>query len=728
MTMLSKNSMSARGLLFAVLAVTAAMPAVGIGTRLTGSVHEPLRNQDTGSAGVNVPNPDGADADQGQTTGYRADLPSGVTQVDTYFYDFEDGTSDWYLEPGVWSRAPSQAGHALRGSGEGFARLTAHSGNVSSLRFSFRLEDIKFGVRASVLLSFDPSPTRYAVYFGAEGVQLSREQNGSFHKLGLGFVPIAPDTFYEAQILVGGGSIDVFLNGEGVVGVDDPTLPPGYVSFESLSPGSSAVYVDDVEVQIGPEPAPHPRAPRPPLALEPGPDVGPFVDGVYTGTVSLTGNDVLTLSQGRYTLAEGNIDLEDNTRLRIEPGAVLVFTSGTSPGVHMGVSLKDSASMEVDGGNIVTTDALVMIYASGDSSVTVSNARPWIHILDAGEDATVSIVNSRFVTTYGGQVGLHERASVDLRNSEIGSIALTLPAASTFEAVGLMPGNSYADFDLQRDLIVSGIDYNLWMSNVEITADTFGEGPYERGWIVFAHEDATTGLYDSDLRKFILEMPATGSDFAMSGLWINEPISLVTGGLTLNNVKMLGQWGFFIHGSRRATFEDCHSLWFFLYDNSRVRLRESTMNEFQPRHYTGTLAFEESEWDVTGEIVDGNDFLITGTVKIDLEPWGDTFFWSQSTVTRQFPVSVLSSAGDPVPGAVITLTRGSEVTTTTTNDAGEASVRIRFTDQDYTQPWQLTTSEGGFPLSLDFFTSTPIIVGGCCRIYLPVILRLCATP
>ncbi len=649
-------------------------------------------------------------------------------QVHTYFYDFEDGTSDWYLDPGVWSRAPSEGGHALRGAGQGFARLTAHSGDVSSLRFRFCLKDIKFGMRANVLQSSNPSPTSYAVYFGAEGVVISRQQSGSFHKLGLGFVPIAPDVFYEAQILVGGGSIDVFLDGEGVVGVDDPTLPPGYVSFESLSPGSSAVYVDDVEVQIGPEPAPHPRAPRPPLALPPGPDVGPFVGGVYTGTISLVSNDVLTLSQGRYTLAEGNIDLEDSARLRIGQDAVLVFTSGTSPGFHLGVNLIDSAAMEVDGGNIVTTDALVMIHASGNSSVTVSNARPWIHILDAGEDAAVSMVNSRLVTTYGGQVGLHERASADMRDSEVGSIALTLPAGSTFEAVGLKPGISYADFDLQRDLTVSGIDYNLWMSNVKIAGDTFGEGPYERGWIVFAHEDATIGLYDSNLRKFILEMPATGPDFAISGLWLNEPMSLVTGGVTLNNVTLLGQWGFFIHGSRRATFDDCHSLWFFLYDDTRVLLRDSTMNEFQPRRYTGTLAFEDSRWNVTGEIVDGNDFLITGTVKIDREPWGDTFFWSQSAVTRQFPISVLSPTGDPVPGTVITLTRGSEVTTTTTNDTGRASVKIRFTDQDYTQPWQLTTSEGGFPLSLDFFTSTPIIVGGCCRIYLPVILRSYVTP
>ncbi len=60
--------MSTKRVLLVILAVSAAMLAVGIGTQLIGSAHELPRDQETDSAGVTVPNPDRPDADEGQTT------------------------------------------------------------------------------------------------------------------------------------------------------------------------------------------------------------------------------------------------------------------------------------------------------------------------------------------------------------------------------------------------------------------------------------------------------------------------------------------------------------------------------------------------------------------------------------------------------------------------------------------------------------------------------------
>jgi len=626
-------------------------------------------------------------------------------------YNFESGTDGWDLEPGVWSWAPSEGGHALRGEGHGFVRLSTYQGDISSLQFGFRLENSQSSLHANVLESFATGHTRYFVSFGANGVGISRQQGSFFQDLGSGLAAVTPGVFHSAQVLVGGGSIDVFVDGEGVVGVDDLVPPPpGGVSFESLE--NSVVYVDDVMVGMGPESAPHARAPRPPSALPPGPDVGPFVGGAHTGSISLSGTQVLTLSQGRYTLTEGNINLSGNARLRIQQGAVLVFDRGSSPLFHWGINLDDTSGLEIDGGNTAVDRAhggLVRIRAFGHALVSIRNAKPWIHYIETRGDATVNIVSSRLVTDIGGQVMLGDRASAVIENSEIGSIAAFIPPGSTFAASGLKSDSFFPDFDLQRDLAVSGIGFNLRMRNVQLIADRLGEGGFERGWVVFADEGAITHISDSTLRKLIVISPASGPDLNVSSLRLDQPANLTLGGVTLSNVTVTGQWGFNIHGSRRATFDKCDGLWFFLYDKAEVLLRNSTMDEFDPRNYTGTLTFENSEWKMTGEIIEGNDFPMRGTVTVD-PALRQSLSWSQSAVTRRFPIRVLSAAGVPVPGVTVTLARSSQVVSAITGPTGEASVDLRFTDQDYTQPWQLTTSAGHQPMSVDFFTSTPIVV------------------
>jgi hypothetical protein len=658
----------------------------------------------------------------------EAEIPHGFvdparayTASQTYFYDFEAGTTDWSLESGIWSWASSEGGHALYGKGHGFARLTAHSGEASSLTFRFRLDSLQADFHANVYERLDSGGTRYYVYFTNDSVKISRQQGSTFQELGRGFVPITPNVFHEAQIMVGGGSVDVFVDGEGAVGVDDPTPPPpGYVSFESL--GSSPVFVDDVSVQFGAETAPHPRAPRPPLSLPPGPDVGPFVSGVYTGNIYLSGNDVLTLSQGLYTLKAGNIYLTDNARLRIEPDAVLQFDRGTSSLIHWGVDLKKSSVLEVVGGSILSSaSTLVRISAFGTSSITINDAKPWIHFINAGDNATVSILDSRFVTSLGGSVQLSGHAFADVTNSKVGAIGLSIPAGSSFTATGLQPG-FYPSFNLQSDLSVSGIGYNLIMNNSEIVADTIGEGPYEKGWVIFADETAAIQIGNSSLRKFVLEMPASGTNFSVSGLDVGTPSNFSMGSINLNNVTVTGQWGFFIHGSRKGVFDNCNALWFFLYDTVGVTVRNSTMNEFDPRGYTGTLTFENGEWKTGGEIIGSNDFLMEGTVKMNDPGLVQSLSWSQSAVTRRYPIRVLDSKGKPVPGITVTLTRGSQVVTATSNGSGWALADLRYTDADYIQPWLLTTSIGGAPLSVDFFTTTPLLVGGA-HVYLPLIDR-----
>ncbi len=639
----------------------------------------------------------------------------------TVGYDFEQDTTDWTLESGVWSRVACGGGYALRGVGHGFARLTAYSGDVSRVSFRFFLQDLKSSLHANVLDNIESGGERYLIRFEGGGVHISRQTGGTFKDFGQGFIPIIPGVFHTAEILIGGGSVDVFVDGEAAVGIDDPTPPPGgYVSFESLE--NTTVYIDDVEVQFGTESTPHTKAPRPPLSLPAGPDVGPFVNGIYTGTITLTGTTTLTLSQGRYTVKAGDIRLRDSATLRVEQDAVLVFDRGSSPLIHWGPDLQNSASLIADGGNILAPPGtLVRIHAFGQSHITIQDAKPWIHFINAGGNAQIAIVNTRFVTGIGGSVQLADQAALEAINSQLGGFAIQVPAGGALTAENLRP-QTYAHFDLQNDLNTTDISYNLVLSNSTIVTDTLGEGPYERGWIVSAYDSSTLELRNSLLHKLVINFPTGGDYLFFEDLVLGQPTEFTLENIHIVDTTIVGQWGFFIHDGWEVEFSNCQGLWLFLYDNVNVSMNDSTMNEFDPRNYTGSLEFSNGEWKTSGEIIENNSFYIKGTAKMSDPDVRQSLSWSQSVVTRTFPTYVLSKGGGPAKNTTVTLTRGSQTVTTTTDASGWAYPALRFTDTDYKSPWQLTTAEGWSPIDVDFFTDTPIKVGSY-RAFLPIVLR-----
>jgi hypothetical protein len=184
--------------------------------------------------------------------------PEGLS---VYSYSFRDNTDDWELGAGVWSRVPWEGGYALKGTNHGFVRLTAHSGAISFLGFRFNLDKDGSGFQANLLETVEGPQTRYSVKFDAKGIEITKQDAGKATLLARKTSPISTGAGHEAMIMVGGESVDVSLDGKETIGANDPSPPGGtYASFECLS--EPAVYVQDVEVRIGPESEPHPRAPR----------------------------------------------------------------------------------------------------------------------------------------------------------------------------------------------------------------------------------------------------------------------------------------------------------------------------------------------------------------------------------------------------------------------------------------------------------------------------------
>jgi hypothetical protein len=191
----------------------------------------------------------------------RVFVKVGTPQNEVYKYNFEKPSAEWELQGGAWQLEAFEGSQRLRSTAKGSAQLLAHSGDVFSLRFRFRAT----GEDSLVAVVRDGPPNaqrRYAVTWRADRVSIARVEGGTSKVLGERTTKIDPKAFHDAAILVGGGSLDVFVDGQPVVGVDEANLlPAGTIGFEATGP--AAVYVDDVEVSFGAEPAPHARAPRP---------------------------------------------------------------------------------------------------------------------------------------------------------------------------------------------------------------------------------------------------------------------------------------------------------------------------------------------------------------------------------------------------------------------------------------------------------------------------------
>ena len=635
--------------------------------------------------------------------------PPAETTANTYSYDFESGTSGWKLGQS-WSRVETADGHALRASGEGSIALSAVTGKISYLKYRFKTS----GLGGSLNATISTAAMSYTLEFGARGVcffTLAPGQ-GLEHCI-FGHYPILPEKYYTVEIYLSDTSADVFIDGEPVVGKDLKT-PPGAersVRFETFTQAPGNVTLDDVVVKTGDVPAPSKA--RSPYSWKPGPDVGPFVNGISEDGFTLSGNQSLTLKGGRY-LVYGDIDLRDNASLTIAADAAFYISD---------IHLHDHATLTMEGGYLLPLGAILQpddkvkktppamlaaVYAFDSARVTIENAVLGIHFIDALGNAKLVIKKTRFYTSGGGMVTPYDSASILVEDSTLGAITLVIPAGATFKAKGLKPGH-YDDLDLRRDMDITGVDYNLKLKNVEMVPDTLPTGhasdASERDWELEVTEGATVELTDSVLRKLTFQIPGGGPPLTFKNLVVGETMNTTVGPVKLINTTVRGQWGFYIHGDRKVTISDSDGIWPLPYDTSQVTIENTRINEFDPRQYTGTITFVNSHYNGPGEIIMDCDFLMRGTLDMQVP----TLAFLDSVVTREYPIQVAGSDGNPLPGVKITLKRGSDAVTATTDANGEALVRLKFTDDDYQEKWTLT-SDRGDSLEVGFFTATPIIL------------------
>ena len=436
-----------------------------------------------------------------------------LSAQETYSYDFADGAQGWDLDDN-WSLTDwDPGGQALLESSR--RNRPAHRGHrdgpegvVSYSRWTgpSPFFCVRFGGPGG------PTGLEYSVCLEANGVGITSRQNEATQELA--FVPFSIEggLTHSATLFTGDGSLDVFIDDVGVVGIDASDPAAGSVLFLA---GPKSVIIDDVGIVLGGDGSGHDRAPRPVDDIEPGPDVGPFVDGKVSGGFTLSGDEHLELTGGRYIVTDGGIFITENATLTVADGGVLAFGLEGSPLLHFGVHVSGDGTFRVDGGRVVPFGHGPLIVASSgeQGTIEIHDSAPWFHIIQAEGSSTVLLDNIRLVTAVGGQIAVGGNADVTVSHSVLSSIAFDVPAGGSLHAEDLGWDRYLEDFDLGRDLDIDGIDYDLSLQDVALYPSAMIDGANEKGWIISVDGSSTLDLNNSEIGKLNFDLAAGDGRF-----------------------------------------------------------------------------------------------------------------------------------------------------------------------------------------------------------------------
>ena len=599
------------------------------------------------------------------------------------FYDnFEGNLENWDLIEG-WSVVSENGNKVLQGTQHSFATAFL-GGTVNKLELKLKLT--KGGVHLNIRSKSVPGGlNRYFIGLNPGDSRISKQLGNDFFTLQTGGKGISLSEWHKIRIEIIGKKISVYSDNNLIIWAEDKNLlQEGDISLETFE--NSKALIDDVRAEI---PVPETREIK---------SADLFPQGEHRGDITISGGDFLVLENGEFTQF-GNIYLKNNSKLIIR-NSTFKITRYQKLLNHWGIHLQDRASLEIENSRLIPGESkeggtLFIIDARDYSKVSMKNSPTKLHLFTMFDNAKARVENSEIIGDIGGLVGAFERAEIRIIDSKVGAINLRIPKDAVFETNGLGTG-FFKDWNLKRDTKNSGIGYNIILQNTELIPDKIGPGPFERGWPVFIESGAKVKIKDSELRKVVIELHDEKAQF--SNFYLEKPSNFNYRDIHLENVKVMGQWGIFLHGSSDVVVRDSDAFWTFIYDDSKLKLINTHMDEFDPRNFRGEMVFENAIWDTAAEIIENNDFVIRGSLEI--RPIGG-FSWQDSKVTRIYDVI-------GKPGAELTLTKGNKVIWSEALDKeGKASFSLEFDDATFNDSWILKDNLG-HTQEITFFAKTPV--------------------
>jgi len=439
-------------------------------------------------------------------------------------------------------------------------------------------------------------------------------------------------------------------------------------------------------------------------------------DVTHEGDLIISGTETLIIENENY-LQRGNIYINDQAKLIIR-NSQLAITRGDVPTIHTYIFVSQDASLDIENSLIFPSpleedSGLLCIMNKGDTNIIDSPTS--IHYFDMSEGATLTMENSAMVFTIGGLLQI-SGGDIELIDSTLGALALTVPANANMDISGLNSGVYLDSWDVHD--IIPEADYNLVLEKTCILKDDFtGElkhGPYERGWLFFLNPTAHVNIANSELRKVFIDL--INEDVEFENLKVGVPSSLEYQDIKLEDITVMGQWPFWIEDSD-VTITNSNYLFLQPTGQSTISLVNSHIVEFIPRDFFGTIIFENGQWTTAGEILGGvpyhsmeNNFTIKGSLQISSEVKA-MLQWKDAQVTREYDVIVNDENDNAIEGALIKINGQTFIS----DNDGKAKFELLFDEFNYIEPQglEIMVGENLFAIKeIDFFTKTPIIIGG----------------
>ncbi|MDO9228938.1 MAG: CFI-box-CTERM domain-containing protein [Syntrophales bacterium] len=457
-----------------------------------------------------------------------------------------------------------------------------------------------------------------------------------------------------------------------------------------------------------------------------------FTDSVlYAGDIVLTGNDVMTVENTTYTQT-GNIYVKDNAKLTIRDATLIVNIRYHE---EFDIIVSDNAVLEIINSTVKTSidGEIQRIILRGTSNLTFHGS---------------NLSEGLAYFSFGAEGGGNFSGVATLSNSNIDNISLLFTpqspctinvSDSVCENITLRFGDNYKGgfADLKPGLFPSWTytqnNYNILFKNTQI--DRFVAACDGACQIVmrnsefhqFAPTSPSAAIQMTAIDSKINQIPLHGLTNIQASFWglktghydnwLLSDHSTVTKGelpiLNLQNTEITDWWVVSAFGNSEIMIDDSIFEFRVYFNNSFTKITNSSIiSRFMLYGATNsTVEFDNT----TIENIDVYVPPISVTIKGNL-----TFstsakllnWYTPSTVTRTYPVTIMGDVGSNPPIASLSLydKAGTLVWSGQTDARGKANFDIAFTDSNYSDTWNLETSFQGKKetKAIKLLTSTPI--------------------
>ena len=408
---------------------------------------------------------------------------------------------------------------------------------------------------------------------------------------------------------------------------------------------------------------------------------GYWIEITHEGDLIIDGTQEYIIESCRY-IQTGNILVKDTARLSIT-NAMLMLNQNYR--MEYEIQVEDYAELKINSTEIVSEFGC-FIHFWDDSKANLNNSTL---IGVQVEGSSEVMINNSQIQCFGSEAG---NSQTLISNSHLSSISLWFEEYSIAQMDYLKPG-----------LV------KYWSLRVNETVigerEVALENTWVEGWTIRLVPESIVKVSNSTLQDLSIDLHSTSChiDNLKPGLhyhWNLNAIELVN--------TYVEKYGLHVHSNVVSIANS--EIYIGLFGSSNVSLTNSTIVfGIAAEEYKGTLFLNQTTWKGGFEIIKSAFFVYGGInlTNVSVE-------WVSSNVTRNYNLIVRNISDIPVDNVELTVFNVNDTVIWNgfTDNLGEASFNLTFTDNNHTDTLRLEAVKGNYSATIDigFLSDTPVVL------------------